>query len=42
MFRNELHNACTKKINKIAPSANDDQIIRALDGVTTCSYGYEF
>lgn len=29
-------------INKSALSANDDQIIRALNGVTTCSYSFEF
>ena len=40
MFKIEVHNVFTEKVNKIALSANDDRKILTPDRVTTYPYGY--
>ena len=39
VFRSDHHNQYTVKINKIAPSSNDDKRLQAFDGVTTYPHG---
>ena len=38
-FRSDHHRVCTKEVNNIALSSNDDKIIQTFDKVTTFPYG---
>ena len=39
MFKKEVHNVFTEKINKIALSFNDDKRLQAFDRVKSYPYG---
>ena len=38
-FKNDYHNVCTERINKIALSSNDDKRLQTFDKTTTYPYG---
>ena len=38
-FKSERHDACTKEVNKIALSSNDDKRLQAFDRITAYPYG---
>ena len=38
-FENDYHNVCTKQINKIALSSNDDKRLQIFDKIITYPYG---
>ena len=38
-FKRERHNVCTKRINKIGLSSNDDKRIQWIDSIETYKYG---
>ena len=37
-FKSDLHNVCTKEVNKIVLNSNDDKTLQTFDRVTTYPY----